>query len=92
MVSFVRAPCWTRQRALQGLRDEARRLGKSHYHIKHDTYLRWIDEPVGGRRIKAGSRSLPLSMFVSSGQRYLAPRLPEHKAQSRKSDQHHRPG
>jgi hypothetical protein len=30
-----------RLRAVQGLRDEAKREGKRHYHLKHDTYLNW---------------------------------------------------
>jgi hypothetical protein len=32
-----------RLRALKGLRDEARRLGKRYYHLNHDTYLNWRD-------------------------------------------------
>jgi hypothetical protein len=35
------SPERARQRALDGLRVEAKRQGKRYYHLKHDTYLNW---------------------------------------------------
>jgi len=37
------SPERARLRAVEGLRDEGKRLGKRHYHLKHDTYLNWIE-------------------------------------------------
>jgi hypothetical protein len=37
------SPERARLRALEALRDEAKREGKRHYHLKHDTYLNWRD-------------------------------------------------
>jgi hypothetical protein len=35
------SPQRARLRALEGLRDEAKRQGKRYYQLKHDTHLNW---------------------------------------------------
>jgi len=47
---------------------------------------------VAIRKDRRNGRSLPISMFVSSGERHPAPWLPEREAKASKSEQHHRPG